>query len=93
MTVRYGLGIFLGAIVVSFVIGGLVYDNYRRELLRKKVETRLELLRDLRHRSLKGYLNTIAAEAVIWGSQEKMLLAFEELVKTWEESCPNASEK
>ena len=93
MTVRYGLGIFLGAIVVSFVIGGLVYDNYRRELLRKKVETRLELLRDLRHRSLKGYLNTIAAEAVIWGSQEKMLLAFEELVRTWEESGPNASEK
>jgi methyl-accepting chemotaxis protein len=84
---------FLGAIMLSFLIGGLVYDNYQKDLLLKEVETRLELIRDLRYHSLKGYVDTIAAEAVIWGSQDKMLLAFDELLKSWEESGPKASQE
>lgn len=93
MNVRRGSGMFLVAIMFAFLIGGLVYDNYQKDLLLKKVETRLELLRDLRYQSLKGYVDTIAAEAVIWGSQDKMLLAFDELVKSWDESGPNASQE
>ena len=54
MNIRQGPGIFLGAIMISFLIGGLVYDNYQKDLLLKKVETRLELLRDLHYHSRKG---------------------------------------
>ena len=93
MNVRYGPGVFLAAIILSFLIGGLVYDNYQKDLLLKEVQTRLELLRDLRYHSLKGYIDTVSAEAVIWGSQNKMLSAFDELIKSWEESGPNASQE
>jgi len=93
MNARLNTAIFLGAILLSLLIGGLVYDNYQKNLLLKKVETRLELLRDLRYRSLESYLNTIASEALIWSNHEKMLLAFEEMAKSWEHKGPKASQE